>query len=378
MLLLLKNAATYAPEYLGRKDIMICGENIFRISDDIAPESIASLGGEVIDCSSNIVVPGFVDGHVHPLGGGGEGGFSSRTPEGFAEDFIEGGTTTIIGMLGTDGITRDHVSLLAKIREFSEKGLNAYMLTGSYRFPVKTITGDLAKDIVLIPEIIGVGEVAISDHRASSMSSEELQRLTMDARVAGLLSGKSGVCVFHLGDAQARLELLFKATEDGTLSSSQIMPAHISRSNELLKEGLRWVKERGGYIDFTADEDFTHATLGDLYDQGVDFGKICVSSDAFGSLPVFDNEKNLIELESAPANALMKVFVNTVDEAGMDISKALMPFTVNPSRFYRLVDAGIGVIEESKKANLLIMSKDFEVTGVFSRGRFLLNRMGGK
>ncbi|HAA85443.1 MAG TPA: beta-aspartyl-peptidase [Kosmotogaceae bacterium] len=375
MLVLLKNATTYAPEYLGKKDILVCGENILSISKDIPSESVASLGGEIIDCFSNIVVPGFVDGHVHPLGGGGEGGFSSRTPEGFAEDFIEAGTTTIVGMLGTDGITRDHVSLLAKTRDFGEKGLNAYMLTGSYRYPVKTITGDLAKDIVLIPEIIGVGEVAISDHRSSNVSAEELQRLAMDARVAGLLSGKSGVCVFHLGDAQTRLEHLFKATEDGTLSPRQVMPTHISRSNELLKEGLRWVKERGGYIDFTANEEFTHVILKDLYDQGVDFGKICVSSDACGSLPVFDDQKNLTELKSAPVNTLMKVFVNMVNEAGMEISKALMPFTVNPARFYRLVDIGIGVIEESKRANLLIMSKDLETLGVFSRGKFLLNRV---
>ncbi len=372
MLVLLKGPEVYAPEHLGRKDILIAGENIFRISEGICPDSVTAIGGEAIDCSSCIAVPGFVDGHVHPLGGGGEGGFSTRTSEGFAEQFVRTGTTTVIGMLGTDGITRDHISLLAKMREFGEKGLNAFMLTGSYRFPVKTITGDLMRDIVLIPEIIGVGEVAVSDHRSSNMTAEELQRLAMDARRAGLLSGKAGVCVLHLGDGEARLAKLFEATEDGTLNPKQTIPTHICRTDELLAEGLKWISERDGYIDLTANENKTHAILSGLYAQGVNFDRLCVSSDGLGSAPVFDDEKNLIGLKSAPVDTLLKTFVRMVNEYQMDISEALKPFTLNPSRFYKLMDFGQGVIKEGKKANLLVMNNNFEILKVFSRGRFLV------
>lgn len=49
-----------------------------------------------------------------------------------------------------------------------------------------------------IDEIIGV-KIALSDHRSPSISSDELARLASDARVAGMISGKAGIVVAHMG-----------------------------------------------------------------------------------------------------------------------------------------------------------------------------------
>jgi len=371
MLFLLKSATVYSPENEGKKDILICGVRILKIADSLPERDIVGLGGQVIDCSRLMAVPGFVDGHVHLIGGGGEGGFTTRTAEGHAEQFIRVGTTTVVGMLGTDGITRDHSSLLAKVRDFNDNGLNAYMLTGSYRYPLKTLTGDLMRDIVLIPEIVGVGELAISDHRSSNVSALELQRLAMDARVGGMLSGKKGVTVLHLGDGEDRLSPLFDATRDGTLNPTQLIPTHIDRTERLLIEGINWAKDRGGYIDFTADEFNTHLILSDLARRKMPVERFCVSSDGLGSLPVFDDEKNLIGIESSPVDTLFKTFTKLVKEDGIEISEALRFFTVNPARFYGIDSSGIGLIREGRKANLLLIDSDLEITQVFSKGRFL-------
>jgi beta-aspartyl-dipeptidase (metallo-type) len=53
------------------------------------------------------------------------------------------------------------------------EGITAYIMVGSYQFPPATITGSLRKDIALIPNVIGVGEIAISDHRSTQPSFED-------------------------------------------------------------------------------------------------------------------------------------------------------------------------------------------------------------
>ena len=137
-----------------------------------------------------IVVPGFIDTHVHILGGGGEGGPATRAPEIRIEDIVGAGVTTVIGCLGTDGITRHMESLLAKARGLEVEGVSTYIFSGSYEIPVRTLTGSVRSDLVLIDKIIGAGEIAISDHRSSQPTFEEFARLAAECRVGGMLGGK--------------------------------------------------------------------------------------------------------------------------------------------------------------------------------------------
>ncbi|MDO4395969.1 MAG: beta-aspartyl-peptidase, partial [Clostridia bacterium] len=98
---IIKNVNVYAPEKLGKKDILIAGGKICQISDNLdIPESWEV---EVIDGEGLIATPGFIDSHVHILGGGGEGGFGNRTPEATLSGLTRWGITTVVGCLGTDG-----------------------------------------------------------------------------------------------------------------------------------------------------------------------------------------------------------------------------------------------------------------------------------
>ena len=76
MLTLLKNAKIYAPECLGTRNLLVGGSRIVALSED---ELIAS-GAAVIDLKGRRLIPGFIDGHAHVTGGGGESGFASRVP----------------------------------------------------------------------------------------------------------------------------------------------------------------------------------------------------------------------------------------------------------------------------------------------------------
>ena len=45
-------------------------------------------------------------------------------------------------------------------------------------------------------------KLAVSDHRAPNISTEELIRLASDVRTAGMISGKCGCVVLHMGDGK--------------------------------------------------------------------------------------------------------------------------------------------------------------------------------
>ena len=60
----------------------------------------------ILNVPGCVITPGLVDMHVHIIGGGGEAGPSSCTPQSQLSNFLEAGITTVVGVLGTDCITR--------------------------------------------------------------------------------------------------------------------------------------------------------------------------------------------------------------------------------------------------------------------------------
>ena len=197
MITLIRNARVLSPEPLGIRDVLIAGDRIAAIENQV---ELAGNSVEFIDAEGRWLMPGFVDALTHPCGGGGEGGFGNRTRELEAGDFVAGGVTTPVGALGTDAVTRSLEVLFGQVMKLRNRGLSACMFSGSYRVPPNTLTGDVVRDLVLIEPVIGVGELAISDHRSSHPSAEELRRVASDVHLGGTLSGKGGTLLLHLGD----------------------------------------------------------------------------------------------------------------------------------------------------------------------------------
>ena len=203
---LIQNIHVYAPEDLGIRDVLTGGGKILKIGERLPAEK--AYGVTVIDGGGKILMPGLIDAHVHILGGGGEGGARTRTPEIMLSDIISGGVTTVVGCLGTDGCTRTMSNLLAKAKGLEEEGITTYVYTGSYQVPVRTLTGSIMDDIILLDKVVGTGEIAVSDHRSSQPTKEEFARIVADTRVGGILSGKAGLVNIHMGDGGEKLEFL--------------------------------------------------------------------------------------------------------------------------------------------------------------------------
>lgn len=202
MLTLIRNAQVFAPTPLGVCDVLVAGGKLAAIAPTI---ELAGEAVEVVDAAGKWLLPGFVDVLTHPCGGGGEGGFGNRTGEVNAAEFIAAGVTSPVGALGTDSITRSLEVLFGNIMSLRSAGLAPFMYTGAYRVPAPTLTGDVARDLTLIDPVIGVGEVAISDHRSAQPTLEELRRLAADTRLGGILKGMGGTVLVHVGDGESRL-----------------------------------------------------------------------------------------------------------------------------------------------------------------------------
>lgn len=378
MIKIIKSVKVYCPEYVGVKDIVIVADKIEGIYDEVKiPGDFINI--EIINGEGKIAVPGFIDSHVHITGGGGEGGFNTRTPEIKLSDIIYGGVTTIVGVTGTDGVTRNIVSLLPAVYSLEEQGITAYCYTGSYDVPVlKTLTDTVKKDIMLVEKIIGVGELALCDHRGSQPSFEGFLSVVAEARVAGLLSGKSGIVNVHLGDGKSKLNYLFRLAEESEIPIEQLLPTHINRTEALLKEGLKYTRI-GGNVDLTTsanidclDEDEYRAGLAIKYllDNGVPIEQITFSSDGNGSMPVFNEKKELIGLEVCSVGTLFREIKYAIS-IGVAMEDVLKAVTSNVARILHLKEKG--QIRPGKDGDILLIDEEkLEIEWVLSKGKILM------
>jgi beta-aspartyl-dipeptidase (metallo-type) len=371
---LIKEGNVYAPESRGTRDILVVGRIIALISEQI--ELTGDFEVQVISARDKLVLPGFVDLHVHLVGGGGEGGFWTRTPDIALSTIARAGVTTLVGCLGTDDVSRHPESLLAKANQLEEEGVSAYIYTGSYQLPLSTITGSVRKDIALIPKVIGVGEIAVSDHRSSQPTFEELARVAAEARVGGMIGGKAGLVHFHVGGGRRMLDPLFRLVKETEIPIGQFLPTHVNRTRELFEQAIDFAR-MGGNIDLTVQGSqllFPIAT-GDALRMalaaGVSLDQITLSSDSNGSMPVFDEHGKMTGIAVGEIQNLYTQWKNLTKE-GFALEDLTKMVTSNPARRAGLFREK-GSLDTGKDADILILNEDLSLESVMAKGRLLVH-----
>lgn len=378
MIKIIKNVELYAPKYEGKKDIALVNDKIEGIYDSIKiPKDFLEI--DVIDAEGFIAVPGLIDSHVHIMGAGGENGFKSRTPEVSLSEFVRAGTTTVIGCIGTDSVTRDIRGLLAKVYSLEEEGITAYCYTGSYDIPVITAMKDIKSDIVLLNKVIGVGEVAISDHRSSQPTYEQFINVIANARVGGILSNKSGIVNIHLGDGPKKLEYLFRMKNDGEIPLEQVLPTHLNRTEELFEDAIKYAKD-GGYVDLTTASDPDHLEkdevkaskgLKRMLDEAVPLKQISFSSDGNINLPKFNEQDQKIGIKTCSPGSLYREFRDSVLVEKISLEDALQVVTSNVASILKLNNKGS--ILKGKDADILLLDKNnLNIDTVIAKGEILM------
>lgn len=379
-MLLLKNAELLAPQPLGRQDVLVAGNRIVAIGHDFNLSG-SNVPVTVLDCTDYYLTPGFVDSLVHFIGGGGEGGFATRTPEMQLTDATLAGVTTAIGVLGTDATTRTLTNLLAKAHALEAEGISTYCHTGSYEIPCRTLTGSITDDLILIDKFIGVGEIAISDHRSSQPTTDEIRKVAAAARVGGMLAGKSGVVSVHVGAGERMLQPLYQAVSGTELKLKQFYPTHMNRNRRIFEAGIEFAK-KGGVIDFTTSTtayDLQHgevaaaAALAEALYLGIAPLQLTLSSDGNASLPIFDADGELQGLQVGQVRSLFDSFCEAVQRHHVPLAAALTAVTAAPAAVLGLAQKGR--IAQGLDADLLLLRRDdLQLDAVVAKGRLLVQR----
>ncbi len=371
-MILLKQADVYAPEHLGIRDVLVCGGRIEAIGENLQ----GGTGCRVMDAGGMRLTPGLLDQHQHITGGGGEGSFHTRTPEIQLSSIIRAGITTVLGLLGTDDVSRSVEDLAAKAKALNEEGITAYALCGAYGYPSVTITGTVKKDIAFVNEIIGV-KLALSDHRAPNVTTGELIRVGSEARTAGMLSGKAGIVVLHMGSGKRHLDQVFEALEQTEIPVKTFRPTHVARDPGLLEESFKFAK-MGGYVDITCEPESKGKML-DMMEAakrtGVPMDRLTFSSDGQGSWSNYDRQGSLLEMGVTDVGNMYAQLVQLVNDGGFSLSEALTYFTSNVARALELYPRK-GCICQGADADLLLIREDMALDTVLARGTVMME--GGR
>jgi beta-aspartyl-dipeptidase (metallo-type) len=376
-LLALRNAQVFSPDALGIRHLLLGGGKILWIGKHWQ-DMPADLGVDMLDLDGRRLIPGLIDGHVHVTGGGGEAGFRSRVPGLGLSHYSAHGITTVIGLLGTDTVARGPRDLLAAMYALREEGLSAFGYLGGYHLPAATLTGSVRSDLVFLEPLIGVGELAISDHRSSQPTLDELLRVASDAHVAGLMTGKAGIVHLHLGDGERGLDLVHRALTQSELPARVFQPTHVNRRRALFDEAVA-LSRRGVPMDVTAfpvEEGEDAWTAADAFirwrDAGAPMDRLTISSDAGGSLPCFDAHGQVCGMDVGTPGALLATLAELL-ERGVPLDTALPAFTANVATALRLPHKGrIGI---GMDADLVCLDENHRTLHVIARGR--LHRRDG-
>lgn len=370
---LIENAKIYNPELIEETDVLIVGRSIAAVGKDLRlPDYVE---GEVIDLQGQSLVPGFIDAHVHICGGGGEAGPASRTPEIQLSQLTRAGTTTVVGCLGTDSISRSMAALLVKAQALEDEGITTFVYSGAYQVPMRTLFPTLEEDLVFIDKVLGAGEIAISDHRSAQPQIAELERIAAGARVGGMLGGKAGVLHLHLGEGERGLQPILTILEQTEIPITQFMPTHINRTHSLLEQGIEFLSS-GGHIDLTAGcDDFptelrVPAVLAMLDHRQILNDRVTVTSDGNGSMPQYNEVGVLIGMGVGSVEVLWRDVRESILNHGLALEVALRTITSNAAKVLHLTNKGS--IRVGYDADLVSLDEALLVQNVWALGQCMV------
>jgi beta-aspartyl-dipeptidase (metallo-type) len=242
--------------------------------------------------------------------------------------------------------------------------------------PPGFLTHSTGHDIVLINEVIVIGEIAVNDHRSTQPTAHELARLASEARIAGMVKGVSGTMNVHIGDGKQGLDLLHEVIETTDIPIGQFLPTHINRSERIFEAGLAWAKQ-GGRIDFTTCTTESFVDEGEIpagqavaraLAAGIPPEQITMSSDPGASLPAFNDAGRLVRIDTGKPSSLMQAVRDAVEHC-VAFDQAISSITRHVADAYGVL---VGQVATGERADLFLIDGALQIDAILANGHAIM------
>ncbi len=378
MFTLIQEAEVYAPEYLGVQDILFLGHKIIKMGESL--ENPVGFECDIVNASGKIVYPGFVDNHVHLIGADDGQGPMGRTHDLNWGDIVESGTTTVVGCLGSSRYVRSLHQLYIKTLELDMMGLSTYMYTGSFVIPPPTLTGEIRKDVYLIPKVIGL-KTAISDTTTNHHTWRDLAAITAEVRYGAGIANKHAVTHVHVGRQKTRMDRIFELIDNTGLDPAVVIPTHINRRNpDVMEQSIEYTK-MGGIVDLSSlmrKEEGTMTGLKPEYavkrmlDEGAILENMTMSSD--GNVPqvILGKAGKRVGRYIAPLDLNRREVRDMANNGVCSFTDSLRIMTSNVGKALGIRK---GRIVEGYDADIVIADsvEDMRIEKVYAKGQLLVD-----
>lgn len=349
-------------------DILLSNEKIIAIGERF---DVGGLEVTTMDMQGAICTPGLIDIHVHTSGGGGQTGFFSLAPPVKVSDLISCGTTSVVGLLGTDGFVKLLPDLYAKTMSLRMNGISAYMLTGFYGLPTPTITDCIANDLIFIDPIIGC-KIAICDDRSAFPTEKDLIQIISQVRLGGFTSAKKGVMHIHLGALPEGMQVLIDIAKKYPSLISYISPTHVIRTQPLFEQAIEFAK-MGGMIDITTGgTQYVEPYKAVLYalEKGVSINSMTFSSDGNGGVRKVNPTTGEETYTLAPLHRNLEQVIKLITEGNLSPVDAFKLVTQNSAKTMNLKNKG--EIKVGFDADLCFFDEKYNLHTVISKGKLMM------
>ncbi|PBC84340.1 N-acetylglucosamine 6-phosphate deacetylase [Streptomyces sp. 2224.1] len=348
-----------------------------------------AVAGRVVDLTDHLIVPGFVDMHVH---GGGGGSFSSADPEEcmtVAETHRRHGTTSMVASTVTGELT-DLARQAAVLAELIQQGeLAGIHFEGPFISAHRC--GAHQPELLRDPDPADVRKLLDAAHGTASMMTVapelpgglESVRLLADAGV-----------IAALGHTDSDYDATRRAIEAGATVATHLFNAMPPLGHRAPGPVAALLEDERITVELINDGTHLHPAILQLAVREAGAGRVAFITDAMGAAGMNDGmyplgpmqvevKDGVARISSGPTAGSIAGSTLTLDRAfrravtldGLTVGQAVQALSATPARLLG-IDDRTGSLQTGKDADLVVLDAAYELVGVMRRGEWVVRPKG--
>ncbi|MFI0224085.1 N-acetylglucosamine-6-phosphate deacetylase [Streptomyces lydicus] len=357
-------------------------------SRDVDPAGGGDAAG-VVDLTGHLIVPGFVDMHVH---GGGGGSFSSADPGEcmtVVETHRRRGTTSMVASTVTGELTElaRQAAVLAELVQQGE--LTGIHFEGPFISPQRC--GAHQPGLLRDPDPADVRKLVDAAHGTAVM-------MTVAPELPGGLASvrllaEAGV-VAAIGHTDSSYDATREAIDAGATVATHLFNAMPPLGHRAPGPVAALLEDERITVELINDGTHLHPAVLQLAVREAGAGRVAFITDAMGAAGMSDGMYPLgpmrVEVRDGVARisegptagsiagstlTLDRAFKRAVTLDGLTVDQAVQALSANPARLLG-IDDRVGSLEVGKDADLVVLDAAWDVVGVMRRGEWLVRPRG--